>query len=162
MATSRVPAVIGWLVDTFTTDPTLGGASPAVRVGCGIDMTGVFSPLVLWVGLDNPNPQDLVLTGATSTQVRAGYGTNKDEALIVYCCAEAWSGDTDTRTALTAVYGIVAAAETIVRANPTLGGYAMLADPGTTGYSLLWHQGEGGAAARVQFQIAANAAVDAP
>jgi hypothetical protein len=161
VATSRVPDVIGWLVDTCAAAATLGAATPPVQIRCGAEVTSGFTPLALWVGLDNPTPLDTVTLGAESTQTRAGYGTNRDEALIVYCCAEAWSGDTDSRGALTAAYGITSAVETIVRANPTLGGFAMLADPGPTGYRLLWHQGEGGAAARVQFQIAANAAVDA-
>ena len=163
--TSQVPNVIGYLIDTFTAAATLGQATPAVSVRCGPELSGDFSQLVLFVGVDDPTSleQGTPPTGATSEQVWVGMGARaRDEDLSVYCTAEAWSGDTGTRVAMVAAYGIVAAAEAVLLADVSMGGLALYQAPGSTGHALRWQQGEGGLAAHVTFRIAAKARLNGP
>ena len=161
MTTSRVPDVVGWLVDTFTAAATVGGATPPVSVFCGPALTGDFAKLALFVGVDDPDllEQGQPLIAATSDQTWPAYGTQvRDENLTVNCVAEAWSGDTDTRAAMTAVYGIVAAVETLLRADVTMGGLVMTSS--STGEGFRWRQGPGGICAYVPLRVEAQAAID--
>ena len=164
MTTSRVPDVVGWLVDTFTAAVTVGGATPPVSVFCGPVLTGDFAQLALWVGSQDPpldNTQSIV--AATSNQTWVGLGARaRDEDLTVWCYAEAWSGDTTTRDALTAVYGIVAAVEDILRLDANLGGNVQYINPGSTGHVLKWRPGSGGLGCGIQFQIVARARIGGP
>jgi hypothetical protein len=163
--TSAVPSVIGYLIDTFTAASTLGAASPPVTVFCGPQLSGDFALLALYVGVDDPTfaATGSAVTGAESNQTWVGMGARaRDEQLSVFCTAEAWSGETTTRAAMTAVYGIVAAVETILRADVYMGGLALFEAPGSTGHTLKWQQGEGGLAAHVSFRIDAKARLNGP
>ena len=53
MTTSRVPALIDYLVAEFTTAATLGAATPPVLVFDGPPTTGDPAPLALHVGVDD-------------------------------------------------------------------------------------------------------------
>jgi len=164
-STSQVPAVIGYLIDTFTAAATLGAASPAVSIRCGPELSGDFSQFALFVGVDDPTliEQGSPPTGATSNQTWVGMGARtRDEDLSIYCTAEAWSGDTGIRAAMDAVYGIVAAVETLLLADVYMGGFALFEAPGSTGHTLKWQQGEGGLAAHVSFRIDAKARLGGP
>lgn len=163
--TSQVPAVIGYLIDTFTAAATLGQATPPVSVRCGPELSGDFTQLTLFVGVDDPTSleQGSPPTGATSDQAWVGMGARaRDEDLTVYCTAEAWSGDTGTRAAMNAAYGVVAAAEALLLADVSMGGLALYQAPGSTGHTLKWQQGEGGLAAHVTFRISAKARLNGP
>jgi hypothetical protein len=160
-ATSQVPTVIGYLVDTFTAAATLGAATPPVSVRCGPQLSGDFSQLALFVGVDDPTQS--TPTAATSDQTWVGMGARaRDEQLSVFCTAEAWSGETTTRDAMDAVYGIVAAVETLLLADVYMGGLALFEAPGSTGHTLKWQQGEGGLAAHVSFRIDVKARLNGP
>jgi hypothetical protein len=156
ISSSAVPAVIGYLLDKFTADTNLGAASPAVAVRCGPELSGDFSQLALFVGVDDPTllPAGGAPTGATSDQTWVGLGARaRDEQLSVFCTAEAWSGETGTRAAMDAAYGIVAAVETSLFTDVSLGGQTLFQFHGSTGHTFRWEQGEGGLAAHVLFRI---------
>lgn len=156
--------MVGWLIDTFTAASTIGVAGVAVH--CGPDLTGDFSPLALYVAVNDPAALATgnSIDGATSNQNWVGAGSRKkDEQLSVYCTAEAWTGDTGTRAAMVACYGIVAAAEDILRTQATgtgLGGAAQIVEiPGSTGHTLRWIQAASGLAAHVLFRVDVHARI---
>jgi hypothetical protein len=150
---SKVPALIDWLVTAFTASPALGAAAPPVAVYDGPATTSAGDKLLLWVGLqdpDNPGANE----AATFEQARSdlGYST-RDEMSIIRCTAEAWGG-MDVRTVRVAAFGIVAAAEAIIRSDTTnFGGNAALAAPGVTGGVLLQGNPVEGMQARVTFDV---------
>lgn len=155
MTTSKVPALIDWLVNAFTASPALGQANPPVAVYDGPVTTAAPAQLVLWVGLQDPDSEGAA-EAATFEQSRSdlGYAT-RDEISIIRCTAEAWSGTDDVRSMRVAAFAIVAAAETIIRSEPSgpgsFGGNAALAAPGVTGGVLL--QNNAPAYARVGFDV---------
>lgn len=154
--TSRVPSVLDYLVATFKASATLGAATVPVAVYDGPQVTGAPAQLILWVGLDDPD-SDTGALAAESTREWSGLG-GQSELIIVHCTAEAWSGDDTISTVRTAAYGIVAAVETLVRADTSgFGANAMLADPGVTAGALLQNATTTGAQARVTFQIVLKA-----
>jgi hypothetical protein len=163
--TSAVPAVIGYLIDTFTAASTLGTAATPVSIRCGPELSGDFSQLALFVGVDDPTLIEAgsAATAATSNQTWVGMGARaRDEDISIFCTAEAWSGETGTRAAMTAVYGIVAAVETLLAADVYLGGMALFQAPGSTSHTLKWLQGNDGLAAHVSFRIDAKARLGGP
>jgi hypothetical protein len=150
---SKVPALIDWLVTAFTASAALGAATPPVAVYDGPATTSANDKLLLWVGLqdpDNPGPDE----AATFEQARSDLGqSTRDELSIIRCTAEAWGG-MDARTVRVAVFGIVAAAEAIIRGDTTnFGGNAALAAPGVTGGVLLQNNPAEGNVARVTFDV---------
>ncbi|WP_239404642.1 hypothetical protein [Frankia sp. Cj3] len=159
MTTSRIPATIDYLVDTFTAAATLGAASPPVAVYDGPVTTQEHAQLSLWVGVDDVD-SDSALIAATGEQTWAGLGKQaRDELFSVNCVAEAWSGDTGVRAVRTAVYGIVAAVEDIVRTDANLGGTILVTLHGVTGHTLRQNQTSTGAVAQVSFTIACKARI---
>lgn len=159
MATSRVPATIDWLIDTFTAAATLGQATPAVAVYDGPAARYGEEPLELWVGVDEPDADDAPIA-ATGEQMWAGLGAmRKDETFQVYCTAVAWSGDAEIRPVRIAAYGIVAAVEDIVRGDASLGGNILVTLHGVTGLALRQTNGPDGAMAQVQFRIDCKARI---
>lgn len=150
--TSRVPALIDYLVTTFTAAATLGAAAPQVIVYDGPQVTANPSPLALFVGMDDISAGGAA-EAATSEQEWAGLGKQaRNEIVTVNCVAEAWSGETDVKTLRTAAYAIVAAVEDIVRTDP-FSGLALFPDPGVTGHRLLQDNTPEGAVADVAFQV---------
>jgi hypothetical protein len=154
VATSKIPAIIDYLVATFTTAGTLGAASPPVTVYDGPQTTLAPSPLVLWVGLDDPDTDQVAPSAAAAEQEWAGLGRlARNEISAIHCVAEAWTGADDISGMRTAAFGIVAAVETIIRADP-FSGLALFPDPGVTGLELRQNNTTAGSQARVSFQIA--------
>lgn len=165
MATSVVPAVIDYLYNTFTASSTLGGAAApgTVVVYDGPVSSEATSPLTLWVGLDDPDAT-AATKAADSTSDWAGLGAqHRNESIVVYCCADAYTGLDDARTARVLAYQITAAVETIIRADGTLGGTVTV--PGNASVSVMGllqkNTGgpSGGALARVTFAITAKARI---
>ena len=152
--TSRVPALIDYLVTLFTSDATIGGATPPVTVFDGPATTELDAPLKLYVGLADPD-NTAAETAADSVQDWASLGRRgRDEDVTIHCCAEAWSGTDDIKTVRTAVYGITAAVETLMQADTTqFGGNALFPKPGYTSSALLQNNTADGAIARVQFDL---------
>jgi hypothetical protein len=157
MSTSKVPDVIDYLVTLFTNDVTLGQA-PApntVTVYDGPALAQTFTPLNLYVGMTDPDADEPV--SANSEKAWAALGKQSiDETLQIHCCAEAWSGATDMRAIRLAAYGIVAAVETLLRADPTFGGLVLFCEPAAS-EELRQDEIEQGARAKVLFRIDAKA-----
>jgi hypothetical protein len=156
--TSRIPALIDYLVTLFTADPTLGTA-PApntVTVYDGPPTTSLDPPLKLYVGLVDPdNPA--AIPAAEAAQGWAALGRRgRNQQVTIHCCAEAWSGGgqfNDIQACRLAVAGITAAVETLMQADTTqFGGNALFPDPGYTNEA--WLQNNAGALlARVAFDL---------
>lgn len=150
--TSRVPAILNYLVALFQNAVTLGQAVPPVAVYDGPVATGAADRLLLWVGLDDPDSG-----GATLAAVSDRHWTSmasQGEIITISCAAEAWSGEDDIRTQRTAVYGIVGAVEALLEADTAgFGGSAVLTDPGWSGAELHQNTTDRGAQARVVFTI---------
>lgn len=161
MTTSRVPAVIDYLVTLFSAAATLGQATPPVTVIDGPDPAADPGTLTLWVGVDDiasPEPQ-----AADSAQSWAGLGHQaRNEQVTVFCVAQAWSGDDNVRAMRLAVAGIVSAAEDLVRNDASLGG--TVSTPGNAAVTAIrWQQGPGVTGgrmgARATFEITAQARI---
>lgn len=158
--TSRIPAVIDYLVTTFTASSTLGAATPPVKVYDGPQTIESSDPLVLWVGLDDPDAAGGRRAGDSQMSWAALGRQGKNEQLSIYCAADAWYGTDDIRTARVAAYGITAAVETLIQADATLGGTVVT--PGNaivTNTQLLQDNTNRGALARVTFEITAQARI---
>lgn len=157
MTTSRVPAVISYLVTTFTAASTLGAAASPVTVFDGPPVSEESPDLALYIGLADFTPGT---PGADTTQEWAALGHRaRNEELVIHCLATAWSGD-DIASARAAVYAITAAAEDIVRNDASLGGN--VSTPGNaavTAMSLSQAIQTEGFAARVAFDITAQARI---
>lgn len=154
MVTSRVPALIDYLVATFTAASTLGAAVPPVAVYDGPQTTLAPAQLVLWVGLDDPDTDQVAPSAAAFEQEWAGLGKQaRNEVSTIHCVAEAWTGADDIKGTRAAAFAILAAVEDVVRTDP-FSGLALFPDPGVTGGELRQNNTERGSQARVSFQIA--------
>jgi hypothetical protein len=154
--TSRVPALIDYLVTLFTSDPTLG-AAPApntVTVYDGPPTTALDAPLKLYVGLSDPD-NDAAEAAADFTQEWGGLGRQaRNETSVIHCCAEAWAGTDDLKTVRVSATGIVAAVEALMQADTTqFGGNVLYPAPGVTVGVLSQNNTTTGAIARVAFDL---------
>jgi hypothetical protein len=157
--TTRIPAVLDYLVTTFTAASTLGTANPPVAIYDGPVVTDEPSRLILWVGLDDPDGEGAPTAADSDSTWAALGGMARDEQLSIHCVAEAWSGDTDVRTIRVAAFGIVSAVENIIRANANLGGTLPAGWAEVTGMSLKQNNTTTGAVARVSFRIDCRARI---
>jgi hypothetical protein len=152
-----VPDVIDYLVNLFSNDVTLGQA-PApntVTVYDGPRLEQTPTQRNLYVGMTDPDADEPI--GANSEKAWASLGKQAiNEDLTIHCCAEAWSGETDTRTLRLQAYGIVSAVETLIRADPMLGGLVLFCQP-AAGEELRQDQGSQGVLVKVLFRIDAKA-----
>jgi hypothetical protein len=152
--TSRVPALIDYLVNYFTTAATLGAATPAVTVFDGPPTTALDAPLKVYVGLTDPdNPA--AEPAADFVQDWAAIGRlARQEDITIHCCAEAWAGTDDARTVRLAVFGITAAVEVLMQAeNTQFGGNVQYPKPGFTAGALVQGNMNPGSIARVPFDL---------
>jgi hypothetical protein len=152
--TSRIPALIDYLVTLFTSAATLGAATPPVTVFDGPATTELDPPLALYVGLGDPdNPA--TETAATSVQEWAALGRlGRSETIVIHCCAQAWAGTDDMKTVRVSATGIVGAVEAVMQADTTqFGGNALYPDPGITALALSQNNTQTGAVARVAFDL---------
>ena len=152
--TSRVPGLIDYLIALFTSAPTLGQATPPVTVYDGPVTTEASDPLVLYVGLSDPDNEG-AQPAADFTQEWGGIGRQaRNETTTVHCCAEAWSGTDDLKTVRTAVYGITAAVEALLQADSTqFGGNVLYPASGFAAGQLVQNNTQQGAVARVPFDL---------
>lgn len=154
MTTSRVPALIDWLVNAFQNAAALGQAAVPVLVFDGPVVTAAPAQLALYVGVDDVFT-DAAPTSATADQaLMPGLSAQRrQETVTVQCCAVAWAGTDDARTVRTQAFAILAAVEDLVRTDTTyFGGNAGLADPGVSGIALQQSTAEG-STAQVSFGI---------
>jgi hypothetical protein len=150
--TSRIPALLDYLVTLFEGSALLG-AAPApgtVTVYDGPPTTALDAKLALYVGLADPD-NDGAEAAAESVQEWGAIGRQgRNETTTVHCCAEVWAGTDDMRTTRLSATGIVAAVEQVMQADTTqFGGNA----PGITALALLQNNTQTGAVARVAFDL---------
>jgi len=153
--TSRVPALLDYLVTLFASDPTLGASTTApVTVYDGPPVTALNAPLSLYVGLTDPD-SDAAEPAAESQQSWASLGRRgRDEIVTIHCVAEAWSGTDTVQVQRTAAAGIVSAVEVLMQADTTqFGGNVLFPDPGIA--AVAWSQNvtSNGAIARAAFDL---------
>ena len=158
--TSRVPALIDYLVALFSGSALLGQATPPVTVYDGPPTTGLDDKLKLYVGLSDPDNQ-AAEAAADSQQSWAALGRlGRDEVITIHCCAEAWAGTDDMRTVRVSATGIVAAVEQVMQSDTTqFGGNVLFPDPGITAIALLQNNTQTGAVARVAFDLVFKARI---
>lgn len=158
--TSRMPALISYLVTLFQGSALIGQATPAVTVFDGPATTGLDAQLKLFVGLQDPD-SDTAEAAASSVQEWAALGRlGRNEEITIHCCAEAWAGTDDMATVRTSVTGIVAAVEQVMQSDSTqFGGNVLFPDPGITGLVLLQNNTQQGAVARVAFDLVFKARI---
>lgn len=159
VATSRVPAIIDYLVATFTAASTIGAATPPVAVYDGPVVTDAPAQLTLWVGVDDPDSEEAPIGAESESEWGSLGALARNEQITVHCVAEAWSGDIDVKTTRLAAYGIVAAVETILRADVNLGGTLPSGWCEVTGMQLRQNNVAQGAVARVAFHINCRARI---
>jgi hypothetical protein len=158
--TSRIPALLDYLVPLFTNSALLGAAVPPVTVYDGPPTTELDPPLKLYVGLADPDNEGAE-PAADAVQEWAAMGRlGRNETVTIHCCAEAWAGIDDIRAARLSVTGIVAAVEQVMQADTTqFGGNALFPDPGITALALLQNNTTDGAAARMTFDLTFKARI---
>lgn len=157
--TTRVPAIIDYLVNSFTAAATLGAAANPVTI---IDGPEVFTydGRALWVGVGDVQIGDPAPEGATSTQRWVGMGAHAiNEELSVPCIIQGWGGDQKFRPARLDAAAILAAVEDIIRTDPSLTALALW----TNVTDAVWRQGftDKGAAVRLPFRITSTARIGA-
>jgi len=157
--TSRVPAVIDYLVTAFTAAATLGAATPPVAVYDGPVETDAPAQLVLWVGMDDPDSEEAPIGAESESEWGSLGALARNEQITVHCVAEAWSGPTDVATVRTSAFNIVAAVETLLRADVNLGGTLPSGWAEVTGMQLRQNNVSQGAVARVAFHIDCRARI---
>ena len=152
--TSRVPALIDYLIGLFTAASTLGAATPPVTIFDGPVVTELDPPLKLYVGWTDPD-STTGQPGADSQQTWGALGRfGRNEQVTIHCCAEAWSGVDTIQTVRLAVTGITAAVEALMQADTTqFGGNVLFPDPGLTNLSLPQNNTSHGALARQTFDL---------
>jgi hypothetical protein len=158
--TSRIPALLDYLVTLFTNSALLGAAVPPVTVYDGPPTTALDAPLALYVGLSDPDNANAE-PAADSVQEWGAIGRlGRNETVTVHCCAEAWAGTDDMRTVRVSATGIVAAVEQVMQADTTqFGGNVLFPDPGITALALLQNNTQTGAVARVAFDLVFKARI---
>lgn len=154
--TSRIPALIDYLVALFTNAATLGAAPPpgTVTVFDGPPTTELDPPLALYVGLPDPDNPAAEMA-ADSVQSWGAIGRlGRNETMTIHCCAQAWAGTDDLKTLRVAATGIVAAVEVLMQSDTTqFGGNVLYPAPGITAIALSQNNTDRGAIARVAFDL---------
>jgi len=154
VATSVVPA----LIDALFTQATAALPTTLVFYGSGVtDDPGDY----LMVGISDPDNTGEFVDSADAEATWAGLGNHaRDQRGNIWCTAASTSGDASNagqKAVVDAAYAIVAAVDTLVRNNPTLGllagGWAVHG----SSERLSMAQTSYGAKARVAFQIAFQA-----
>lgn len=117
MASSQVPA----LIDALVSQATTALAALPVRVVDGFGISDDPSDFLM-VGIEEPSIPAAGFAGS-SDQVPGPFSTTRprDENGAVWCAAYSWNGDAVQKTARDAAYSYMAAVETLLRADPSLG-----------------------------------------
>jgi len=150
---SKVPALLDYLVGAFQAAATLGQATPPVTVYDGPPTTAADDKLKLYVGLTDPDSEDAE-EAAVWTQTRIDLAAGRREDTTVRCAAEAWSGDDTISAVRHSASAIVAAVETLVRANgDQFGGNATFVPANAAAYTLTQNNTSTGAICRITFDL---------
>lgn len=122
-----------------------------VQVADGPQVNSDPSPAWLFVGSDGGAPSEF-MEAANAQQSWLAFGKIKREDGSVTCAAVVVQGGTDIPSARAAVYGIVSAAEDLLRTDPTLGGVVSLQSY-LSSHRCLVMQTNDGVVARVVFTV---------
>jgi hypothetical protein len=156
-ATSRIPQMIAALVTAFSTDPAIGGADPPVNVVDGPKVTAETGPLTLWVGVDAIDDATPIAANSEQQWMPGGGRRGRTEQLSVHCTVQAKSGSDEIAPLRAQAAGVLAAAESALRADPGLGGLLPNQDAAVTGAEWRQYPLNPGMAVRVIFTISATA-----
>lgn len=156
MATTRVPQMIAALVAAFTAAPALGAADPPVPVIDGPKVTGDTGPLALWVGVDDIATATPISANSEQQWMPGGGRRGRTEQLSVHCTIQAKSGSDDIAPLRAQAAAVLAAAEAVLRADPSLGGVLPNQDAAVTGAEWRQYPTSPGMAVRVMFTISAT------
>lgn len=117
MSTSATPTLIKAIRDA-----ALDGLDPAVQVFIGLSDAADFGPDVLFIGVEDPST-GLAAATSSSGQVPATLSAlrTRDHSGTINCAARAWSGGFDQVDAMDRAYATMAAIETALRDDPSLG-----------------------------------------
>jgi hypothetical protein len=152
--TSRLPALIDYLINLFTTAPTIGGATPPVMVYDGPVTTEAPDQLILYVGLSDPDSDEGQPAGEFTQEWGALGRLARNETITIHCCAVAWNGVDPVQSMRVAVTGIVAAVESVMQADTTqFGGNVLFPAPGITSGVLMQNNTSTGAVAQLAFDL---------
>ena len=160
MATSRIPDMITALVSVFTAAPSLGNGGvtdPPVAVIDGPRVTGDPGPLALWVGVDEIDNATPVSANAEQQWMPGGGRRGRTEQLSVHCTIQVKSGSDDVASLRAQAAAVLADAEAVLRADPSLGGVLANQDAAVTGAEWRQYPGSPGMAVRVMFTVSATA-----
>src|SRR5260370_550739 len=117
--TSRLPALIHYLLTLFPPHPPLTAANPQVTIFDGPPPPPLDAPLKLYVGLSAPDNTAAEPAGDTVQQWASLGRRARDETVTVHFCAEAWSGSDAIQAVRLSATGIVAAVATLLQADTT-------------------------------------------
>lgn len=115
---------------TYRASAALAALTPPVVVLDGPEERDTAGSRLLYVGVDDPDPDSGPPTAAEASQQYAGLGgMRKDELVSVNHCIRVASGDNTFSTPRAQAFEVLAIAENIVRANANLGGNVVAALP---------------------------------
>lgn len=139
-----------WQAATAT---TLAG----VKVADGPQVNSDPSPAWLFVGSDGGEPSEF-MESANAQQSWLAFNKIKREDGSVTCAAVVVQGGTDVPTVRAAAYGVVSAAEDVLRTDPMLGGAVSL-QAYLSSHQLFVKQTNDGVVARVVFTVTYQAQI---
>ncbi len=148
---ATIRALEATLKDAFAT------SKAKVIVGPGVtDDPGEHG--FVFLGVSDPD-ESAYSEAAVASQSWAQLGGRvRDETFSVHCAAVAWNGAGDIYRAMDDAYGLMAAVEAALVADPSLGSVLLFA-PGITAHSLRLVQDEHGAGAQVPFDVTCRARI---
>lgn len=153
MATSLIPKVIDAVYSTAKAH------LPDTNVYDGFGVTVEPGLDYLMVGVDDPDGQRSASAAEATQDWAHANSTTRDENGVVTCAAVSWNGDGDAKAARDHAFATVAAVETAVRADPTLGVAGVLYAHVTGPIELSQDQTQTGAVAYVLFRITYRARI---
>lgn len=158
--TSRIPALLDYLVTLFTNSALLGAAAAPVTVYDGPPTTALDAKLALYVGLADPDSDGAELAAESVQEWGAIGRQGRNETITVHCVAEAWAGTDAMQAVRVSATNIVAAVEQVMQADSTqFGGNVLFPDPGITSLALSQNNTQTGAVARVTFDLVFRARI---
>jgi hypothetical protein len=153
MSAPAFQSVITNLVSAFQSAGSLSG----VRIFDGLEIDSSYPGDAIAVGHDGTIDAEEINAG-DFTQTYAPIGArNKMESGVVNCWLWSVNGLTDISARRAAAYSILAAAEAVIRTDPSLGGTCLYS--GLSQSTTKYRQTQAGAAVLVNFQVSYEARI---
>lgn len=149
---SSIPAVIDALVATFAAvlDASIVNDGPGATVPDG--------PLMVYVGVDNPDDEGPIVAAESDQEWAALGHAQRDETITVHNVIRAWNGDADQKVARDLVFATMATVAASIQSDPTLGGIALYALGISSSTLRQWQDGQG-AGASLDFTVTVRARI---